>query len=106
MEPEQDTEITLGTAKLLSLFFGLVIICAVFFALGYTLGRKSDVALSASSAAAPLQTASNNLKPGSSASSQPAPPMTFYKSVEQKDANPQLTPASSDANSSPAAAGQ
>jgi DedD protein len=106
MDPEQDTEITLGTAKLLSLFFGLVIICAVFFALGYTLGRKSDVALSASSAAAPLQTASNNLKPGSSASSQPAPPMTFYKSVEQKDANPQLTPASSDANSSPAAAGQ
>ena len=106
MDPEQDTEITLGTAKLLSLFFGLVIICAVFFALGYTLGRKSDVALSASSAAAPLQTASNNLKPGSSASPQSAPPMTFYKSVEQKDANPQLTPASSDANSSPAAAGQ
>jgi DedD protein len=107
MDPEQDTEITLGTAKLLSLFFGLVIVCAVFFALGYTLGRKSDVALTPPNAAAPLQTASNNLKPGSSASPQSAPPMTFYKAVEQKDANPQLTPASSDANSaSPAAAGQ
>jgi DedD protein len=97
MDPEQDTEITLGTTKLLSLFFGLVIVCAVFFALGYTLGRKSDVALTAPSAAAPLQT-SSNLKPGGSAS-QPAPQMSFYKAVEQKDANPQLTPASPDAAS-------
>src|ERR1700733_10833643 len=98
MDPEQDTEITLGTAKLLSLFFGLVVICAVFFALGYTLGRKTDAGVIASSAA-PLQTSSNGLKPAGSASPQPAPPMTFYKAVEQKDANPQLTPASSDANS-------
>src|ERR1700684_690718 len=99
MDSSQDTEITLGTAKLLSLFFGLVIVCAVFFALGYTLGRKSDVALTPPNAAAPLQTASNTHKPSSSASPQSAPPMTFYKAVEQKDANPQLTPASSDANS-------
>jgi DedD protein len=104
MDPEQDTEITLGTAKLLSLFFGLVIVCAVFFALGYTLGRKTDAGLTTPSAAAALQTASNGVKPAGS-SSQPAPPMTFYKAVEQKDANPQLTPASSDANST-AAAGQ
>ena len=46
MASSQDTEITLGTAKLLGLFFGLVAICAVFFALGYTLGRKSDSGLS------------------------------------------------------------
>jgi DedD protein len=104
MDPEQDTEITLGTAKLLSLFFGLVIVCAVFFALGYTLGRKSDVGVTIPSAAAPLQTASNNLKPGNSAPSQPAPQMSFYKAVEQKDANPQLTSASPDsASSTPAA---
>ena len=107
MDPEQDTEITLGTAKLLALFFGLVVVCAVFFALGYTLGRKSDIGLTASSAAAPLQSASNGLKPAGSASPQPAPPMTFYKAVEQKDANPQLTPATSDTNSAtPAAASQ
>jgi DedD protein len=105
MDSEQDTEITLGTAKLLGLFFGLVIVCAVFFALGYTLGRKTDAGLAAPSAAAPLQTASNGAKPASSAPPQPATPMTFYKAVEQKDANPQLTPASSDTNSS-AAAGQ
>jgi DedD protein len=99
----QDTEITLGTAKLLGLFFGLVIICAVFFALGYTLGRKSDTGLAAAATPTPLQ--SNGPKPTGSA--QPAPPMTFYKAVEQKDANAQLTPASADAGSaSPAAAGQ
>jgi DedD protein len=107
MDPEQDTEITLGTAKLLSLFFGLVVICAVFFALGYTLGRKTDAGVIASNPAASLQTSSSGLKPAGSASHQPAPPMTFYKAVEQKDANPQLTPASSDANpTAPAAPGQ
>ncbi len=107
MDPEQDTEITLGTAKLLTLFFGLVIVCAVFFALGYTLGRKSDIGLAAPSAATPLQSASNGTKPAGSASPQSAPQMTFYKAVEQKDANAQLTPASTDANSAnPAATGQ
>lgn len=93
MNSTQDTEITLGTTKLLGLFFGLVIVCAVFFALGYTLGRKSDTGLAASSAtAAPLQTASNGPKPAVSGT-QPA--MTFYKAVEQKDAGAQLTPATS-----------
>jgi DedD protein len=90
MASSQDTEITLGTGKLLVLFFGLVGICALFFALGYSLGRKSEPALAAASAAVPQTTRGT-----SKASSGPAtaPPMTFYKSVEQKDANPQLTPA-------------
>lgn len=106
MDSSQDTEITLGTAKLLGLFFGLVMVCAVFFALGYTLGRKSDLGIAAATAA-PLQASSNALKPAGSASPQPAAPMTFYKAVEQKDANPQLTPASADATTPPpATAGQ
>jgi DedD protein len=37
----EDTEITLGTGKMLALFFALVIVCAVFFALGYSVGRSS-----------------------------------------------------------------
>jgi DedD protein len=103
MDSSQDTEITLGTAKLLGLFFGLVMICAVFFALGYTLGRKSDPAL-AIAGAAPLAAASSGPKPTGSSSAQSAPPMTFYKSVEQKDANAQLTPASTKTESTSAAA--
>ena len=107
MDSSQDTEITLGTAKLLGLFFGLVIICAVFFALGYTLGRKSDIGLAAAGTAAPLTTTSTGHKPAGSSTAQPAQPMTFYKAVEQKDANSQLTPASPGAAStSPATADQ
>jgi len=91
MASSQDTEITLGTGKLLVLFFGLVGICALFFALGYSLGRKSEPALAATSAAVMPQTSSSTSKTGSGAV--PSPPMTFYKAVEQKDANAQLTPA-------------
>lgn len=35
----QDTEITLDTGKLLGIFFGLVLLCSVFFTMGYLLGR-------------------------------------------------------------------
>jgi cell division septation protein DedD len=91
MDSVKDTEITLGTTKLLGLFFGLVMVCAVFFALGYTLGRKSESGLSATSAAVPLSPTANGAKPAGAAAS--GTPMTFYKAVEQKDANAQLTPA-------------
>jgi cell division septation protein DedD len=91
MAASQDTEITLGTGKLLVLFFGLVGICALFFALGYSLGRKSEPAISTASAATAPQTVPGTSK--ASGGSAAAPPMTFYKSVEQKDANPELTPA-------------
>jgi cell division septation protein DedD len=37
----RDTEITLGTGKLLGIFFGLVVVCAVFFTMGYLLGKSS-----------------------------------------------------------------
>ena len=39
-EPE-DTEITLGTGKMLAIFFGLVVLCATFFGLGYSIGHNS-----------------------------------------------------------------
>jgi len=95
MAATQDTEITLGTAKLLSLFFGLVIVCAVFFALGYTLGRKSDTGFSSSIGAASLPAGTSGAKPATAS----AAPMTFYKAVEQKSADSQLAPAASDAAS-------
>ena len=40
-EQQQDTEIVLGTGKLLAIFFVLVGICGTFFGLGYALGRNS-----------------------------------------------------------------
>src|SRR6476660_7603244 len=41
LERETDTEITLGTGKMLILFFGLVLLCALFFGMGFTMGKNS-----------------------------------------------------------------
>ncbi|HJX83792.1 MAG TPA: SPOR domain-containing protein [Candidatus Angelobacter sp.] len=35
----KESEVTLGTGKLLGIFAGLVVVCAVFFTLGYMLGH-------------------------------------------------------------------
>jgi DedD protein len=94
MTATQDTEITLGTGKMLGLFFGLVVLCAVFFGMGYSLGRTSSKPTAAAEASAPASV----LRPVNNRSSAPADSskqsdLTFYKAVEQKDASPQLTPA-------------
>jgi len=102
MASPEDTEITLGTGKLLVLFFGLVGVCALFFALGYSLGRRSEPTIAAASAAIPSQPATGANK--ASSGSAPAAPMTFYKSVEQKDANPELTPTADSKTDTAAAA--
>ena len=107
MTSSQDTEITLGTGKLLVLFFGLVAVCALFFALGYSLGRKSEPSVTTASAATVPQTSANPNK--ASGAPAAAAPMTFYKAVEQKQASPDLTPASdakTDGSAQPAAAAQ
>jgi DedD protein len=87
----QDTEITLGTGKMLALFFSLVALCGLFFGLGFSLGRGS---------VRPLMTADQaQASPGATlrssamkSASQPPDSMTFYTAVEQKDANAQLAP--------------
>jgi cell division septation protein DedD len=40
-EDLQDTEITLTTGKLLGIFCGLVLVCSVFFTLGYVVGHAN-----------------------------------------------------------------
>jgi DedD protein len=104
MASSEDTEITLGTGKLLVLFFGLVGVCALFFALGYSLGRKSEPAVTTASAALTPQTSLNATKANGGSTGNAAPSMTFYKAVEQKDANPELTaPADAKADTTAAA---
>ena len=41
LDETKDTEITLGTGKLLGIFFALTVLCAVFFTLGYLLGKST-----------------------------------------------------------------
>src|SRR5881227_3337393 len=75
-EQQQDTEIILGTGKLLGIFFVLVAICGTFFGLGYALGRNSGpMALQNGTASA---VNSSGAKPGagvtvSAPRAQPAP---------------------------------
>jgi cell division septation protein DedD len=38
---QQDTEIVLGTGKLLVIFFAAVVLCGAFFGMGYSVGRSS-----------------------------------------------------------------
>ncbi|GGG77554.1 SPOR domain-containing protein [Edaphobacter dinghuensis] len=62
----RDREMTLGTSFIIGIFFALVLICAIFFAFGYSLGRRS--ALPASGVAAPAasqDTGSGAAKPSS-----------------------------------------
>jgi cell division septation protein DedD len=40
-EEKEASEITLSTASLLGIFFGLVLVCGVFFGFGYSMGRGS-----------------------------------------------------------------
>ena len=104
MASSEDTEITLGTGKLLFLFFGLVGVCALFFGLGYSLGRKSETSFATNSTPSAPQVSFNTSKAGGGAASTPAQSMTFYKAVEQKDANAELTqPADSKTDTTAAA---
>lgn len=84
----EDTEITLGTGKMLALFFGLVALCAVFFGMGYKVGKNaSDLSLHEGLPSAAVGPQASGKPTGGTA---PSPDLTFYKSVEQNNPNTQL----------------
>jgi cell division septation protein DedD len=108
---DQDEEVKQGTGRLLGLFFGLVIVCALFFSLGYSLGRRSvPQPVAAASTTAPVNMGAE-AKPSparAEAASKPdcatpgacpetAPKsttedLTFYKAVEQNQPKAKLEP--------------
>jgi cell division septation protein DedD len=93
---QEDTEITLGTGRMLALFFTLVLVCAVFFAIGFSLGRKtSTIGIGGSmtaSAGAPVAVVRPS--PAATKPTTPAQPpsgdFSFYNSVGAKTANTDL----------------
>jgi cell division septation protein DedD len=107
MAATEDTEITLGTGRLLSLFFGVVIVCAVFFGLGYFMGRSSLKSAGTPEAVSLPPPVAATAKPVAAKSEVPPAPdcaanpeacppasgseLTFYKSVEQNGATTPLT---------------
>jgi len=90
MSGNQDTEITLGMGRILGLFFGLVALCAVFFGLGFRLGRGETATVSGDTL--PMTQTSGGARP--SATKTPA-----ITAPAAKPAKPPDQPASD--NSSP-----
>lgn len=105
----REEEITLGTGRLLGLFFGLVIVCALFFSVGFALGRRSEPVAAASTTTPAIvgaeakpspARAEATLKPDCStpgACPETAPKsttdeLTFYKAVEQNEPKAKLEP--------------
>jgi DedD protein len=97
---QQDTEITLGTGRMLAIFFAFVLICAVFFAIGFSLGRRTSMAGAGSLLSAPAAAPGTIVRPSAAknGAAQPTPPsgdFSFYKAVGEKNADAALTPRSS-----------
>jgi cell division septation protein DedD len=87
-EQSEDTEITLGTGKMLFLFFGLVALCAVFFGMGFKVGRNSVRDVEATSGGTPGNVGGTTQASGTKPSA--SQDMSFYKAVEQKSPDSQL----------------
>lgn len=101
----QDTEITLGTGKLLVLFFGLVALCAVFFGMGFSLGKNSVKPFGTTADAMPGSATTAAVRPSAVKPNSPqTPDLTFYKTVGQKDSDTKLATTEAPAAKAPDAA--
>lgn len=104
---QQDTEITLGTGRMLAIFFGFVLVCAFFFAIGFSLGRKTGLAggsvlsPTASAPATVVRPSAAKNEAGKNETTPQSGDMSFYKSVGEKKADATLAP--QDGKTQPAA---
>src|ERR1035437_6567268 len=103
---QQDTEITLGTGRMLAIFFTLVLVCAFFFAIGFSLGRRTTIAGAGSLLSAPSGTPATIVRPSAAKNdaAEPTPQsghFSLYKAVGEK--NPAPAPPPPDSKAHPAA---
>lgn len=106
-----DTEITLGTGKMLALFFGLVILCAIFFGMGFTMGKNSvrsaPELLPSPSTSARTSAANRMATPASAPESQPtqtgqtAPPAVTSDNTSANAGTQQSAPSSTQPQAAP-----
>ena len=107
----QDTEITLTTGKLLGIFFGMVLVCSVFFTLGYMVGHssaggeKTEIvgALPSGGSPASKPSATNKTTTEPAPSATPAPPVVV-PAIQPQTADSTRTPKPSDTTLVPASA--
>src|SRR5271169_2091500 len=101
---QQDTEITLGTGRMLAIFFAFVLVCAFFFAIGFSLGRKTTFASASILQSAAVGSPATVVRPSAAKNGtpQPAPQssstdFSYYKALGQKNTDAALTPQNSKA---------
>jgi cell division septation protein DedD len=99
----RDTEITLGAGKMLALFFGLVLLCAVFFGMGFSMGRNSLAASPGDSALTPAVAAPRPAATKSTSSSLPA---ASSEKPEQSNSSAAVDHSESDAKTADGAASE
>jgi DedD protein len=102
LDNANDTEITLGMGKMLLLFFGLVILCALFFGMGFTMGKNSvkatpDLLASPSGASRPWMPNKSSGTPGAAAK----PAEAAAQSPAGPAASPATTQSSAEEDSAP-----
>jgi len=94
---QQDTEITLGTGRMLAIFFALVLVCAFFFSIGFSLGKRTSMAVGSSLLNVPSGTATTVVRPsavkGNASAGTQSGDFSFYKAVGEKNADAVLKPA-------------
>jgi DedD protein len=82
---------------MLGIFFAFVLVCAVFFSIGFSLGRRTTAAVGGISQSAPAATPATIVRPSAAKSDASLPAaqassgdFSFYKAVGEKNANTAL----------------
>jgi cell division septation protein DedD len=75
-EFKSDADLTLGIGSLLSIFFGVVLICGIFFGFGYSMGRRNARATTTPSATLPPSVAKSSPLPEDDLNSAPLKPQS------------------------------
>ena len=100
-ESRQDADLTLGIGSLLSIFFGVVLICGIFFGFGYSMGRRNArTTAPAASTPTPAPAAASSLP--ENALSPPIKPPDDNSDLSSEDNKSPVAPSSAAAASTPA----
>jgi DedD protein len=100
-EEENDSEITLNATTLLGIFFGLVLVCGVFFGFGYSVGRRGTETPAASTPAASTPDAGETATPSAAHTAKPSAMESLQTAAnpgDTSDTNTVTEPVDADAN--------
>ena len=100
-EEENDSEITLNATTLLGIFFGLVLICGVFFGFGYSVGRRGTETPAVNTPAATTNISDEDPTPSSAHTPKPSAMETLQAASspsDTSDANTVTEPVDADGN--------